>query len=165
MSSYSLGETSNMAITYDKQIIPFCRSEFLQNVSIELGRRLKHISGSLAVEVDICEHEGDNFERLSIWIFTSTCTRISLTLWDDGTVLIGVALLPSQNNKEYEIEFYPLCKGFSPEKIVEALRDTISISSQLCYNESPLEILRQIWKHTGDVKVKGTLPTSRKAQP
>ena len=143
-----------------EQIVPLCRSEFLQDFSIELGRRLKpirHASKSVVAEVDSCEHEGQSLERLSVWIETWNYTRASLTLWADRMVWVSVTLLPTKNNKKYQIAFYPQCNGFTGEGIVEALRDTVSVSTRLCYSESPLPTLRRIWRHTGDVETKGTL--------
>src|SRR6266550_2971828 len=104
-----------------EQIVPLCRSEFLQDFSIELGRRLKpirHASKSVVAEVDSCEHEGQSLERLSVWIETWNYTRASLTLWADRMVWVSVTLLPTKNNKKYQIAFYPQCNGFTGEGIV-----------------------------------------------
>ena len=151
---------------HDPQI-PLCRAEFLQDVSIELGRRfaVRHPFRSFSVEVDSCEHEGETLERLTVWASTSYGTGINLTLWDNGTVWVSVTLRPAENNGEYSVGFYPKCYGFAPERITEAFRDTVSVSTRLCYGESPLPTLRQIWKHTGRVQTTGTLSPPRKAQP
>jgi hypothetical protein len=150
-----------------EQVIPLCRSEFLQDFSIALGRRLKpirHASRSVVAEVDTCEHEGQTFERLAVWIQTWNCTRAGLTLWEDGTIWISVTLLPTKNNKQYQLSFYPACKGFTSVGLVEALRDTVSVSTRLCYSESPLLTLRKIWRHRGDVETKGSLNARQTAQ-
>jgi hypothetical protein len=154
------------AMSNREQIIPLCRAEFLQDFSIALGRRLKpirHASKSVVAELDTCEHEGQSLERLTVWIETWYCTRASLALWEDGTVLVSVTLIPTTNNKKYEISFYPDCRGFIPEAFVEALRETVSVSTRLCYNESPLPLLRRIWRHRGQVETAGTLDSKQKA--
>jgi hypothetical protein len=150
-----------------EQIIPLCRTEFLQDFSIALGRRLKpiqHASKSIVVEADTCEHEGQSLERLAVWIDTWNYTRVCLTVWEDGTVWICVALLPTRNNKKYQISFYPQCNSLTHEGVVEALRDTVSVSTRLCYSESPLPTLRRIWRHRGEVETTGTLNVRQKAR-
>jgi hypothetical protein len=151
-----------------EQTIPFCRTEFLQDFSIALGRCLKpirHASKSILAEVDTCEHEGQSLERLAVWIDTWNYTRTSLTLWQDRTVWVSVALLPTKNNKKYQLSFYPQCDGFTPQWFVEALRDTVSVSTRLCYSESPLPTLRRIWRHRGEFETTGRLNARQQAQP
>jgi hypothetical protein len=148
-----------------ERIIPLCRAEFLQDFSIELGRRLKPIryaAKSVIAEVDYCEHERLSLERLAIWIETWNCTRVTLALWEDETIWVSVTLLPTKNNKRYDISFYPKCGQFTSEAMVEALRDTVSVSTRLCYNESPLPTLRRIWHHRGEVETKGKLNAGQK---
>jgi len=150
-----------------EQIIPFCRTEFLQDFAIALGRCLKPIryaSKSIVAEVDTCEHQGQDLERLAVWIDTWNYTRTSLTLWEDRMVWISVSLLPTKNNRKYELSFHPQYEGFTPEGLVEALRNSVSVSTRLCYNESPLPTLRRIWRHKGEVEITGTLNAKPKTQ-
>jgi hypothetical protein len=35
--------------------------------------------------------------------------------------------------------------------------ETISVSTRLCYDESPVPLMRQIWKYDGDVETEGVL--------
>jgi hypothetical protein len=140
--------------------IPFCQSEFLQDFTIILGIQLddtKHGWQSFGVEVDTCEHENEKLERLTIWATTYYFTRVNLTLWEDKTIWVSVALLPTENNSKYEIGFYPKFESLGFEAIIDALINTISISTRLCYSESPLPLLRQFWKHKGKVKVMGKM--------
>jgi len=140
--------------------IPFCQSEFLQDFTIALGVQVndtKHGWRSFNAEVDTCEHEQEKLERLTIWVTTYYFTRINLTLWENKTVWVSVALLPTENNSEYEIGFYPKFESLGFEEIIDALINTVSISTRLCYSESPLPLLRQIWKHKGKVKEMGKL--------
>jgi hypothetical protein len=113
--------------------------------------------------VDTCKHEGEKLERLTIWVTTYYLTRVNLTLWEDKTIWVSVALLPAENNSKYEIGFYPEFESLGFEAIIDALINTISISTRLCYSESPLPLLRRIWKHKGEVKVIGKLNKSLKA--
>jgi hypothetical protein len=150
----------------DESKIPLCRSEWLQDVSIEFGRRfaVSHPFGSFTVEVDSCEHEGEQLERLTVWASTWYGTLVNLTLWDDHTVWIGVRLRATENNSEFEVGLYPPCDGLSSERIAESFRDTVALSTRLCYSESPEPTLRRLWNHTGEVQTKGVLTRPRKAQ-
>jgi hypothetical protein len=139
--------------------IPFCRAEFLQDVSIELGRRFArvHPFRSFDVNVDICEHEGERLERLSCWASTHNGTWANLTVWQNGVVWVCIGLSAAGNSAEYSLGFYPECQGFTSERFAEAFRDTVSVSTRLCYAESPLPILRKIWNHHAEVQTRGEL--------
>lgn len=142
--------------------IPLCRSEFLQDISIELGRRFASFNPfrNFSVEVDTCEHDGENLERLTVWASTWYDTLVNLTLWEDRTVWISVRIREAENSPEYKVGFYPKCDGFTPEQVAEAFRDTVAVSTRLCYGESPLPTLRRLWKHTGEVQTEGILIAS-----
>jgi hypothetical protein len=150
----------------DDSKIPLCRSEWLQDASIELGRRFASYNPfrTFRVEVDTCEHGGEELERLTVWAGTWYATLVNLTLWSDRTVWIGLTLQAAENNPEYSVGFYPHCDGFDSERIAEAFRDTVAVSTRFCYGESPLPTLRRIWNHRGKVKTKGTLHRPAKAQ-
>jgi hypothetical protein len=145
--------------------IPLPKTELLQDLVIELGRRFAadHPFRSFTVEVDSCEHDGDTLERLSVWAYTSYGTRTNLTVWEDGKVWISVTLLPAANNEKYTVGFYPDCAGCSPGRMAEAFRDTVSLSTRLCYGESPLPTLREVWRYTDEVEITGWLNPPRKA--
>lgn len=151
----------------DHHIIPLCRSEWLQDASIELGRRFaaSHPFRRFSAEVDTCEHEGEQLERLTIWASTWYGTLVNLTLWDDRTLWVGVWLRSAENYPEFEIGFYPRCNDLTSDRIAEAFRDTVAVSTRLCYSESPEPTLRRIWNYTGDVQIKGVLTRPRKTQP
>jgi hypothetical protein len=147
-------------------IIPLCNADFLQDFSIEFGRQLKPIWSavkSVIAEADHCESEGQSFERLSVWIYTWNYTSVALTLWEDQTVRVSVSLLTAEKEPEFEISFDPECNHLASAEIVEALRNTVSVSTRLCYSESPLPMLRRIWRHKGKVETKGKLAVRRKA--
>jgi len=139
--------------------IPFCRADFLQDVSIELGRRFARVNPfrSFDVNVDICEHEGETVERLSCWASTHNGTWANLTVWENGMVWVCVQLSAAENSGEYSLGFYPECQRFTSERFAEAFRDTVSVSTRLCYAESPLPTLRKIWDYHGEVQTRGEL--------
>ena len=144
----------------DKPKIPLCRSEFLQEFTIALGQNLQredHFWRSFVAQVDQCEHENQTLERFAVWISTYYDTRINLTLWEDKTVLVRVALLPTENGEKFELGFYPSFELLGFERIVEALIETVSISTRLCYDESPEPLMRQIWNFNGEVKIEGVI--------
>ena len=148
-----------MTTMNDDNKIPLCRSEWFQDASIELGRRFaaRHPFRSFQVEVDTCEHDGEQLERLTVWASTWYGTLVNLTLWDDRTIWVEARLRAAENNAEFSIGFYPQCDGFGSARVAEAFRDTVAISTRLCYGDSPLPTLRLIWSHTGKVQKKGTL--------
>jgi hypothetical protein len=138
--------------------IPLCRSELLQDFSIGLGVYLesaKHGWSSFSAKVDICEHEGEQLERFSIWITTIYSTGVNLTLWEDKTIWINVGLFP-ENGEKFQIGFYPDFES-NFERIIESLVETVSISTRLCYDESPEPLLRKIWKFNGDIEKEGVI--------
>lgn len=151
----------------DDPKIPLCRSELLQDISIELGRRFAgyHPFRTFSCEVDTCDNDGETLERLTVWASTWYGTLASLALWENGTVCVSVTLVPAENNGQYRLGFCPQCDGFTAANVAEAFRDTVSVSTRLCYGESPLPILRRVWKHRGKVQTSGTLSRNGKSKP
>jgi hypothetical protein len=149
----------------DAPIIPLCRSEWLQDASIELGRGFAPSNPfrSFIAEVDTCQQEGEELEQLTIWASTWYGTVVNLTLWEDRTLWIGVKLRATDNNPEFEVGFYPRCDGLGLDRIAEAFRDTVGVSTRLCYGESPEPTLRRLWNHTGEVRTTGELRVPRKS--
>jgi len=139
--------------------IPLCRSEFLQDFSIHLGTHSKFAKRywySFTAKVDICEHEGIEIERLTIWITTVYRTAVNLTLWEDKTIWTSVGFFP-ENGERFQIGFYPDFKSLDFEKIIEALIETETVSTRLCYDESPEPLLRKIWNYDGAVEIEGVI--------
>ncbi|HEX7860121.1 MAG TPA: hypothetical protein VF773_07350 [Verrucomicrobiae bacterium] len=151
----------------DDSQIPLCRSEWLQDVTIELGRRfaVRHPFRTFTVQVDTCDQDGEQLERLTVWASTMCGTLVNLTLWEDRTIWVAVILRAAENNPEYELGFYPPSDGLTSDRLAEAFRDTVAISTRLCYSDSPEATLRQIWKHSGEFQTKGTLVALPKTQP
>lgn len=151
----------------DDSEIPLCRSEWLQDATIELGRRfaVRHPFRTFDVQVDTCGHNGEQLERLTVWASSMCGTLVNLTLWENRTIWVAVILRAAENNSEYEVGFYPPSAGLTSGRLAEAFRDTFAISTRLCYGDSPEPTLRQIWKHSGKFQTKGILRAPRKAQP
>jgi hypothetical protein len=66
----------------DDSEIALCRSEWLQDATIELGRRfaVRHPFRTFTVQVDTCDHGGEQLERLAVWASTMFGTLVNLTL-------------------------------------------------------------------------------------
>lgn len=143
----------------DAPKIPLCRSEFLQDFAIDLGRHLRatdHGWRSFQTVVDICEHEGKSLERLNIWVTTYDFTQVCLSLYENKIIWVSVAVLPRKPDN-FEVSFQPDFALIGMERLVEALIETVSISTRLCYDESPEPLLRQIWKFSGEVNIEGAI--------
>jgi hypothetical protein len=142
----------------DAPNIPLCRSELLQDFSIRLGvyvKSAKHGWHSFNAKVDVCEHEGEQLERFSIWITTYYLTGVNLTLWEDRTIWISVGLFP-ENGEKFQMGFYPDFES-NFGRIIESLVETVSISTRLCYDESPEPLLRKIWRYNGEIETEGII--------
>lgn len=151
---------------YD-QNIPLCRSEFLQDFSIELGRRFNPSTQSWAsflAKVEPCEKNEQTLERLAMWAEDYYGVGTGLALWEDRTVWVCLFLCPTPNNPGYQISFYPACEEMTIANIAEAFRDTYSIATRLCYGDSPKTLLRRFWKHTGSFNTEGELPKGSKSE-
>ena len=146
-----------------KPIIPLCRSDFLQDFTIEFGRQLKPIRyGVFSIEFSLdIEEVGDKaLERLTIWL--TSCTRTTITLWENRSVWINLTLLAPKHTKNFHISFYPDCSHLTPLGIVDALRETESASTSLLYGESPITYLRKIWRYDGQFETNGILKLEQK---
>jgi hypothetical protein len=139
--------------------IPLCRSEFLQHFAISLGRRISTTMNgwrSFDAEVGMHEHEGESLERLCVWARTSYATEVCLNLWEDKTIWVSVAQLP-RNGANLEISFYPDFALLGLDRMIEAFGESVSVSTRLCYDESPEPLLRQIWSFNGEVEIEGAI--------
>jgi hypothetical protein len=139
--------------------IPLCGSEWLQDFSIQLGAYLKSENPYwpwFQATVDICECDGESVERFTVWVPTIYGATVNLTLWEDKTIWVSVGIYPTEGEK-FQIGFYPNSEALSFERIINALRETISISTRLCYDESPEHLLRKIWSYDGDVEIQGVI--------
>ena len=148
--------------------IPLCQSEFLQDFTINFGVRIAAAKPGwrrfVQIYADICEHEGESLERLTIWVKTFDYTRTNLVLWEDKTIWISIDLLAADHHtSEYQVGFYPKLELLTFDEIFEALDGTVAVSTRLCYGESPVRTLRLIWKYTGKAETVGTLVKNKSA--
>lgn len=143
--------------------IPYCHDKFLRDVSIAIGLRfITHDSlTGFSVGVDTCAHDGEDFERLSIWARPYYGVWMNLTLWDDGTVWFSASSWSCDGVREYEVGFYPDNECFTAARIAEAFHDSEPAAMRLCYEECPLPILRRIWHHEGTVETTGKLRSAK----
>jgi hypothetical protein len=135
--------------------IPLCRSEFLQDFCERLKPHLKARGWrSFYADVDTCEDEDESLERLRVLISTYTGAEVCLNSWEDKDIWIRLAALPKTEDN-FKIDFYPDFALLGFERLVEALVETVSISTRLNYDESPEPLLRQIWNFSGEVNIEG----------
>ena len=78
-------------------------------------------------------------------------------MWEDETVWVGVTLLPAEHGEKFMLGFYPNFELLGFKRITEALIETVSVSTRLCYDESPEPLLRQIWNFCGEVEIEGVI--------
>jgi hypothetical protein len=142
-----------------QETIPFCRSEFLQDFTIDFGRHIRQNGHGWiwSMNVDLVECDDQTMERLTLWIWTSWSTLINLTLWEDKGIWIQVSLLPGVDQEKYAEGFYPPPRVLTCNEIIEALVDTVSVSTRLSYQESTIPWLRKFWKFDGEIKFIGRL--------
>jgi hypothetical protein len=148
---------------WKKPIIPLCRSDFLQDFSIEFGRQLKPIRyqvSSVEFSLDIAEAD-QALERLTIWL-TAVGIRTTITLWENRSVWINLTLLAPKHRKNFHISFYPNCSHLTPLGIVDALRETESASFAMSDGELPIPSLRKIWRYDGQFETNGILNPEQK---
>src|SRR3954466_2106016 len=148
------------SMTGDLEKIPLCRSNFLQDLSIELGLHLKSLhfaAKSFKVHDNSVERNGDTFKQLVVIVDTWNNTQATLAVSEDHTLSLHVALLETPESKGYKLGFFPRCEGFNEQDIVQAFRDSVSLSTRLSAYENPLPQLRDIWKHKGTVQTSGSL--------
>jgi hypothetical protein len=147
-----------------KPTIPLCRSDFLQDFSIEFGRQLKPIRYQVSsVEFSLgVEEAGDKaLEQLTIWL-TAIGRRTTIALWENRSVWINLTVLAPKHRKDFHISFYPDCSHLTPLGIVEALRETENASFSMALGESPTSSLRKIWRYDGQFETNGILNLEEK---
>ncbi|HRH97028.1 MAG TPA: hypothetical protein PLB55_13895 [Prosthecobacter sp.] len=128
-------------------ILPLCRSEFLQDVTIALGRWRKGFKYQMAeFECEVREDKdgGESFECLTIHCHEHDGSILSLHLWDDQTALVQTCGATTRGRKRSKLAFYPDISNFTPEGIFAALKQSIS-------NGTSPDLLPQIWEHNGEI--------------
>ena len=120
-------------------MIPVCRSEFLQDVTIALGRRslksLRHRNAALHFAVSEEEVNGEPHERLDIEVRTRSGASTNITIWQDGVTWVHSRLregLPTRT----AFETHANLAGMDYAEVASLIRAT------LC----DLESVQHIWK-------------------
>ena len=133
-----------------KTLIPLCRSDFLQDITIALGRRrkgLNHRVSDFTCEVGQDSSDGQLFERLTISCGIYEGSMICLHLWSDQTAQVVVVGPRSKAHKRTGFWFNPDVSNFTPEGIVEALKQSAS-------NTNSETQIAKIWEYSGELFTK-----------
>ena len=121
--------------------IPFCRSTFLQDVTIAIGRRRKRFSYSRCTfDVENTETDEGSLECLLM-----TAGHTYVRIWEDGRASVVFHVVPGKHEKAICWWFYPDISNFTPEGIAQAMRDTVAVPDSK-------EALCEIWEHEGEVE-------------
>ncbi|HWD93929.1 MAG TPA: hypothetical protein VG938_16485 [Verrucomicrobiae bacterium] len=110
---------------------------------------------SFCADVDTYE-DGETFERLRLWISTYTGAEVCLNLCEDKHIWVCLAALPKSTDS-FKIDFHPDFALLGSHRLVDALVETVSISTRLNYDESPEPLLREIWNFSGEVNIEGII--------
>ncbi|MFN7139365.1 MAG: hypothetical protein ACK4UN_08510 [Limisphaerales bacterium] len=141
-------------------MIPFCKSEYLQDFTIALGLRSdlrRRWAPFFEASVDTLEMDDGPLEGLWIWVDSYYYTRVSFGLFEDRTMFVSIALLPTANHSGYKVSFETQADHLTFEQIVDALDSTVTVATRLCYRECPLPLLRRFWRYEGEVEITGSL--------
>lgn len=113
-----------------RNLIPLCRSTFLQDVTIELGRRsLKSIRyQNPTLEFDVAEEEveGSPMERLEIETRNITGGITAMTIWANGVAWVYFRSHRNKASSEHFFQTHANFSGMTTEQIAQLLRDTLA---------------------------------------
>lgn len=115
-----------------KSAIPICRSDFLQDVTIALGRRslksLRMSNPTLVFTVSEDEVNGLSVERLDIEARTTLGRLTKMTLWEDGRSWVWSRDRAKKTKKQPTptLDVYATLVGLQPDDIAELLRATLT---------------------------------------
>jgi hypothetical protein len=110
--------------------IPLCRSKFLQDVTIALGRRslksLRQAHPTLTFVVAFDEVEGSKVERLDVEARTLSGRLTKVTLWEDGVSWVYSRERATKAPSHPLLEIHADFAGMDAEEVAELLRTTLS---------------------------------------
>ena len=113
----------------EQRRIPFCNSPFLQDVTIELGRRsLKSVRRSkrtLDFAVSKEDVDGVVLERLDIEARDSCEFMTKITLWENGSSWVFCAKGKKNTPWQVAFETHANLAGMKAEQIAELIRGTL----------------------------------------
>lgn len=114
-----------------RSAIPLCRSEFLQDVTIALGRRslksLRYNNRSLQFAVSHQDSNGEVFERLEIEVHRSSRGMTAMILWENGTALVYFRVpQPNKSLPTRKFELHANLSGMDAEDVAGLIRATLA---------------------------------------
>jgi len=113
----------------DKTKIPLCRSDFLQDVTISLGRRsLKSIRKSNQLTFEVSEEciEGKSLERLDVEAESWSEGLTRIVLWEDAVSYMYSHEVKHPTPDRPAIEIQANLAGMSPEDVAALIRATLT---------------------------------------
>jgi hypothetical protein len=118
-----------MAMRPAKALIPLCRSPFLQDLSIALGRRylksLRYYHSVLSFAVAVEEREGLYQERFDIEARDRLSSMTKITIWENGNAWVYRRLGYGKNLYAPAFEAHANLAGMDVEEVAELLRATL----------------------------------------
>jgi hypothetical protein len=116
-------------MTKNKSVIPLCRSQFLQDVTIAFGRRslksLRKSNPTLVFEVSEDETNGTAMERLDIEARTMLGRITKITLWEDGLSWVYCQDRGLTSSKRPTLDFHARLTTMDVEEVAKLLRNTL----------------------------------------
>jgi hypothetical protein len=109
--------------------IPICTSDFLQDVTIELGKRLKtvrHRGGRLEFRTKISEHAGEELEYFDATLWLGRDSYIQVVVLENGEAnyMYCVPRERKQGRARY-IGFVVKLTGWEPSQVANLIRDSL----------------------------------------
>jgi hypothetical protein len=114
----------------ERSALPLCHSEFLQDVTIALGRRsLKSLRYSYPIlKFEVANENGDAGarERLNIEAQDRLDVLVKLSIWDDGIAWIYIRQKQPKTPAFRKFEARANLAGMAPDEVAELIRATLS---------------------------------------
>ncbi|MGD1979651.1 MAG: hypothetical protein PVJ98_09670 [Akkermansiaceae bacterium] len=116
--------------------IPYCTNEFLQDVSIAIGRRRKRFTYAG------CKFEVGGTDECECLILYHPDLRIKV--WADRTVQVAFHPTSTFGLPKRWYWFYPETSAFTPIGIAEAMRDSVAACTA--------DMMKDSWDYTGELE-------------
>jgi hypothetical protein len=112
----------------NRKLLPFCRSPFLQDVTIALGLgSLKSLrKRRLLFDVSSKEYDGKVHEALEMEAQSIIGNMVHITLWEDGIAWLHSAHRPANRPPQNVLETHSDFSEYLPEAIAAVLRATLT---------------------------------------
>lgn len=117
-------------MTKNRSPIPLCRSAFLQDVTIAVGRRslksLRQSNPKLTFDVAEDDVDGVAVERLDIEARTVSGRLTKITLWENGNAWVYARERAMKTPSQPIMKLHANLAEMAPEQIAELLRATLA---------------------------------------